>query len=73
MGGRFVVTALIAMTLLSFVLARGHDRPNRWSLKILPYYFTFPRFGRRSYNFGHWNIRHAVDTRPKGTGASGRQ
>nr|ATF27511.1 conotoxin [Conus andremenezi] len=70
MGGRFVLTALIAMTLLSLVLTSVHDRRIVWVESNRP---NLQRIGQRSYTFGDWNIRRAVSTGHKRTGGNGRQ
>nr|WIU44166.1 conotoxin precursor unclassified superfamily [Conus monile] len=68
MGGRFVVTALIAVMLLSPVLAI-HPDLNNWEP---PEYITFPRQGRRSNAFRDWAARHAMSAGLKGTGGNRR-
>nr|ATF27510.1 conotoxin [Conus andremenezi] len=71
MGGRFVVTALIAMTLLSLVLTSVPDRRIFWvDESNRP---NLQRIGQRSYTFGDWNIRRAVSTGHKRTDGNGRQ
>nr|ATF27509.1 conotoxin [Conus andremenezi] len=76
MGGRFVLTALIAMTLLSLVLTSVHGHLNPWLLKQWIGRFKSSlgmlRMGR-SYTFGDSNVRRAVSTGHKGTGGNGWQ
>nr|WIU44167.1 conotoxin precursor unclassified superfamily [Conus frigidus]WIU44168.1 conotoxin precursor unclassified superfamily [Conus miles]WIU44169.1 conotoxin precursor unclassified superfamily [Conus litteratus] len=60
MGARFVVTALIAVMVLSLMVSmKSHKR-------------RLPRIGKKSYTFGDWNARQGLSTGYRGTGGNGR-